>query len=284
MPPAPGRRLFVVTILGAGAAVAILITAAAWAVLSRRLTAGREALRQVLLASQHSPLSEGAAIPDLVRDFAQRNGGRLGGPKAVRMVQRAEMRLAPAGHIIPILATQLSGTREPGFMWEATGRLGRVLPMRVLDSYVAGTGWLAVRIAGAIPVATARGHGVDRGEAMRFLAELAWNPDAVLNATGLSWLQVDALSVEVSMQTTAGTARVTLLFDSAGDIVGMTAADRPRAFGRVAVPTRWVGRFSDYGRSGDYRWPRKGEVAWDLPEGEFVYWRGEVLGLSAADG
>ena len=168
-------------------------------------------------------------------------------------------------------------------MWEARGRLARVLPMRILDSYVAGTGWLDVRIAGAIRVATARGPGADRGEAMRFLAELAWNPDALLNARGLTWEQRDALSVEVSLETGAGAARVTLLFDAAGDIVGMTAADRPRAVGRVDVPTRWVGRFSDYGRNGDYRWPRRGEVAWDLPEGEFVYWRGEILELSGAD-
>ncbi len=178
-------------------------------------------------------MSDPAPIPDLVRDFAERNGGRAGGPKAVRMIQKAEMRLSPAGAVIPLRATQISGTREPGFLWEATSRLARVLPMRILDSYVAGTGWLDVRIAGAIRVATARGPGADRGEAMRFLAELAWNPDALLNARGLTWEQRDALSVEVSLETGAGAARVTLLFDAAGDIVGMTAADRPRAVGRV---------------------------------------------------
>lgn len=112
---------------------------------------------------------------------------------------------------------------------------------------------------------------------MRFLAELPWNPDAILNADGLTWRQVDEASVEVSMETTGGQARVTMLFDQAGDIVAIEADDRPRS---GDTPGRWIGRFSGYAQVGPYRFPASGEVAWDLPTGEFVYWRGAILSVT----
>jgi hypothetical protein len=238
-------------------------------------------LRQQLLASQVSAPPDQSLIPILVREFAARNGGRIGGPTAVHMAQSAEMRLQPDQPFFPIEATQLSGTREPGFVWHAAGTMAVFVPLQVVDSYVAGMGWLEARIAGSIPVASARGPDIDKGEAMRFLGELAWNPDAMINAKGLTWRQVDDVTVEVSMQTQGGTARVSLLFDAAGDIVGIAADDRPAAVGNV-VPTRWIGRFSDYARSGPYRWPRHGEIAWMLPEGEFIYWRGAILSITPA--
>lgn len=42
-------------------------------------------------------------------------------------------------------------------------------------------------------------------------------------------------------------------------------------------------RISDYAQVGAYRFPRHGEIAWDLPNGEFIYWRGDVLTLEPAD-
>lgn len=112
---------------------------------------------------------------------------------------------------------------------------------------------------------------------MRFLAELAWNPDAIVNSAGLTWRQVDERTVEVALQTEGGPARVRLGFDADGDVVSMEADDRPRAVGDQNIATRWIGRFSGYARFGNYRLPRFGEVAWVLPEGEFVYWRGEIV-------
>jgi hypothetical protein len=258
--------------------VAVLVTELG---LSRLFSAKVDDLRRRLLASQVCAAPDQSLIPQLVRDFAARNGGRLGGASAVRMVQSAEMRLKPDQAFFHINATQLSGAREPGFVWQAAGTMAAIVPLQVVDSYVAGAGWLEARIAGAIPVASARGPEIDKSEAMRFLAELAWNPDAMINASGLSWRPVDSRTVEVSMTTRGGPARVRLLFDAAGDITGIEADDRPGAIGKLPAP--WIGRFSDYVRIGAYRWPRQGEIAWTLPAGEFVYWRGEIVSIIRAD-
>lgn len=186
------------------------------------------------------------------------------------------MRLAIDQEFFALDASQISATHMPGFVWQATGRMYSIVPIRVVDSYVGGDGLLEVRLAGTLAVAKAAGEETAKGEAMRFLAELPWNPDAILNASGLNWQVIDDQTVSVAMDTAGGSAQVILRLDADGDIVAIEAQDRPRS---GATPAPWVGRFSQYEFLGPYRFPRYGEVAWVLPEGEFVYWRGTILGI-----
>lgn len=261
---------------------AVLILAAlaiAQFMLSSQFSSRIADLGRRLIATQHSIGPDQASIPPVIRDFALRNGGQVGGPIVVSMIQAAEMRLSVDQPFFSLAASQLSGTRIPGFAWQAKGMMSGFILLQVFDSYVDGEGALEVRIAGSIPVAGSRGPETDKGEAMRYLAELPWNPDAMLNAARLTWRVIDALSVEVAMDTTGGVARVILGLDEGGDIVAIEAADRPRGDGTSA---RWVGRFSDYAQIGAYRFPQYGEIAWDLPAGEFIYWRGTILSVTAA--
>jgi hypothetical protein len=72
---------------------------------------------------------------------------------------------------------------------------------------------------------------------------------------------------------------VRLLADASGNLIGASAPDRPRLEDGVAVPTPWRGRFWDHGELGGLRVPRRAEVAWDLPDGPFAYWRAEETSL-----
>jgi len=240
-----------------------------------------ERARQRLIALQVSPTPDQALIPQIVRTFAARAGGRTNGPRLVRVVQSAEMKLKADQSFFRIDATQLSATRDAGFVWDAKGTMASVIPLRVVDSYVGGEGWLEARIAGSFAVANASGPVVSKGEAMRFLAEFPWNPDSLVNAAGLTWRQLDDAIVEVTLLTAGGPASVRLLFDPAGDIIGIEADDRPMGGDQDSRPTKWIGRFRDYATVGAYRVPRFGEVGWLLPAGEFVYWRGEILSLTS---
>ncbi len=259
------------------AAVLLVALLAAQLVLSGQFASKINDLGRRLVASQSASSPDVALIPPIMREFALRNGEHVGGPTVVSMTQNAEMRLQVDQPFFRLDASQLSGTRQPAFVWQAKGMMSAIVPLQVVDAYVEGVGGLEVRIAGSIPVASSIGPETDKGEAMRFLAELPWNPDAILNATGLIWRQVDETAVEVSMQTGGGVARVLLHFDERGDVTAIEAADRPRA---GDTPAPWVGRFSDYAQVGLYRFPGHGEVAWDLPDGEFVYWRGDILSVT----
>jgi hypothetical protein len=164
-----------------------LVAIAASLVLSGQFKGKIEARRRMLAAGQISSPPDQAAIPQIMRAFAARNGATVGGPPLVVSQQADEMKLSQDQPFFAVAARQVSGTRDPGFVWEATALLAHMVPIRVVDAHAEGKGWLEVRIAGAMPVANATGPESDKGEMMRFLSELAWNPDAILNAAALKW-------------------------------------------------------------------------------------------------
>jgi len=266
-----------------GFLLVVLVAAGVALWMSSQFAGKIEARRKLLAAAQTSLPPDQNRIPQIMRSFALRNGATLGGPATVRAHQSAEMRAGESQPFFFLDATQLFGTRDPGFVWEATATMAMVVPVRIVDAYAGGEGWLEVRIAGAIPLVSATGPESDKGEMMRFLAELAWNPEAILNAPALKWRQIDARTVEVSTETAGGTATVRHLFDDNGDIVGIEADDRPYLLNGKTIPMRWIGRFRDYAKVGRYRLPSFGEIAWVLPEGEFIYWRGTVTSIAAAE-
>lgn len=137
---------------------------------------------------------------------------------------------------------------------------------------------------GVIPVARAeRSSALMRGELMRYLAELAWAPDAILFNTTLRWREdgPDRLSVSAGVGETA--AEVMLSLDNEGRIAGAFAPDRPRSATAPILPTPWRGRFSDYRRNGNIWLPFAGEVAWEIDGKETIYWQGRIDGWEASN-
>ena len=130
---------------------------------------------------------------------------------------------------------------------------------------------------GVIPIARAEhSSALMRGELMRYLAELAWAPDAILLNTALRWREDGPDSLAVSAGAGETAAEVMLSLDSEGRIAGGFAPDRPRSAAAPILPTPWRGRFSDY-RHHDTMWlPFAGEVAWEIDGKEEVYWQGRL--------
>lgn len=216
-----------------------------------------------------------APMPRIVRDFARRNGaGRGPRVRRVELGQSVDMRLERRGRWTRLWAWQWICVREPGFVWKAGQQLwGPLAKILVLDAYVWGEGRLWVNLLGAIPVVRATGADIDRGEAMRYLAELPWVPDAILENGALIWNQIEAQRVRVSL----GEVAVEFRFDGAGDIVEMSAKDRPvRDPDGESRLRDWRGRFSEYRWIGGRRIPARGEVGYDYPDGYEPYWRGEI--------
>ena len=88
----------------------------------------------------------------------------------------------------PLTSDQVVVVQRPGFDWN--GRVAMVLglPVRVHDSYAAGEGVLHASVLGLFSVADMRGSGeVAEGELMRFFAEAAWYPTALLPSQGVLW-------------------------------------------------------------------------------------------------
>ncbi len=215
------------------------------------------------------------ALPEIVRAYALRAGGRFHGPGTVHLTHRALLATDIRRPAISIDADQWLSCYSSRLVWHGRGAMFG-LPVSVVDSFVAGRGLLEARLAGTVRVAHGSGLAIDKGELQRYLSELPLHPDAILNNGALHWSQRDERTVEVTGTTATGTASLQLSFDAAGDIVGSLAPDRPMTVGKGTVPTRWRGSFGNYRQFGAYRIPSHGEVSWDLPEGPFTYWRGEI--------
>ena len=200
--------------------------------------------------------------------------------RGVRIRQRGRMWTRPGGRPLGFVAVQEIDAGRVAFRWRARFGPAPLRPLAVVNACDGGDGYLEGRIAG-VRAFRLEGPDVARGEAMRYLAELAWIPHALRANATLDWAELSASEAEVATATRGGRAAVRLRFDGTGDLLGASAPDRPRAEGGGAVPTPWRGGFSDHADLGGLRVPRRAEAAWDLPEGPFTYWRAEVTALEA---
>lgn len=183
----------------------------------------------------------------------------------------------------PFTSRQRAVTHRPGFVWDAQVALLPGLAVRVVDSYIAGQGLLRAAVQGLVSVADIRGAGdVARGEFMRWFAEAAWYPTALLPSQGVQWSAVDAHSANATV--VDGALRLTLLFrfNDEGLIDGFRAAARGSRVGGALVLAPWEGQWSDYRVQDGMRLPFAGTVAWVRPDGRKPYFVGTVQALRIA--
>ncbi len=92
----------------------------------------------------------------------------------------------------PFTSDQRVVTQRPGFDWNGRVVVVPGLPVRVHDAYVAGEGILHAALFGLFSLVNLLGTGdVAKGELMRFFAEAAWYPIALLPSQGVRWEKVD---------------------------------------------------------------------------------------------
>jgi hypothetical protein len=189
------------------------------------------------------------------------------------------MVLKPGRRALRFAAVEEFSVDAVAFAWRARFPILGPLALRVTDSYEPPAAGLEVRFAG-VPVQRQSGPEVARGQALRYLAELTWVPQAILSNRQLKWREFDARSAEVSTQ--IGDARVAVRVVFEKDEIVQTIADRPRLEAKGAL-TRWIGEYGDYTTFNGIRMPARGEVRWELPEGPFTYWRGVITSAEAVE-
>lgn len=277
---------------GALLALFVLLTAFGawrWNAGTRALIERLEAARWPGLPSRFALARDLDALPAPVQRFfraALADGAPL--VTALRLAHRGTFNLAAEGpdRWIPFVSTQRVTMRRPGFVWDARMAMAPGLTVRVHDAYVAGEGILHPTVLGLFSLADLRGSspepgGVAHGELMRFVAEAAWYPTALLPSQGARWTAVDGDSAQVAFADGAVCVSLLMRFDpSTGLIDSVRAESRGRIVGKDVVMTPWEGRRWDYAEHGDMKVPTSGEVAWSTPDGRRAYWRGTVTSLA----
>jgi hypothetical protein len=221
-----------------------------------------------------------ADLPGAIRDFAERNGAAPGSDaRAARLTQDAEYRRGPDAEWGPMPAVQHMGLGRAAFVWNARAP-GPLLPsFTVIDGYVGGTGMLRAMLLGSIPVAKASGPIIDRAEAMRYLAEMPWAPDAILGNPEVTWADLGEGRYEAALDTPSGRVAVTFTLDAAGDIAEMTALRPDAGPDGAEILREWRGRYWGYDRVGGRRIPVEAEVGYVDDGFYWGYWRGRITSV-----
>ena len=222
-------------------------------------------------------------LPATVYDLALRLGASPDMNRTtVKLKQTGRMKKQlGAASWLSFTATQTISTSECAFDWRArAGPLGMV---SARDALKDAEGRFDILALGFIPIARAEhSSALLRGELMRYLAELAWAPDAILFNSALRWRESGPDELAVSADVGEAAAEVTLSLDSDGRIAGAFAPDRPRSATAPVLPTPWRGRFSDYRHHGNMWLPFAGEVAWEIDGKETIYWQGRIESWEAS--
>ena len=223
------------------------------------------------------PPEQKAVLPAEVAALAQRLGAcDKHPPRLVQMDQSGDMLLRLGGRPTPFKARQLTAVGQVAFSWEARLRVGP-LPLVVVDAVARDACYLGARLFNLIPLAGAAGpDALYRGEAMRYMAELMWNPDAILWNRALTWRVSGERELTVSAGYGPRAASVRFTLDPAGDVTAVVADDRPRKTAAGFVPTPWRAEYSRYRTMGERRIPTYGRVAWVIDGVAQECWRGHV--------
>ena len=178
----------------------------------------------------------------------------------------------------PFTSEQRVITKRPGFDWDARVMMFPGVPVHVHDAYIAGTGLLHGAVLGLVTVVDmADTPEIARGELMRFFAEAAWYPTALLPSQGVRWEAVDDSSAHATLNDGPLTLKLLFRFNAESLIDTVRAESRGRLVDGKTVNAPWQGRYWHYAMQDGMRVPQEGEVAWLLPEGDKPYWRGTTL-------
>ncbi len=279
-----------ITLAMGGLAIVVLALAAygasRWAEGTRALLAQLEATRRPSMPVRYSG-RELDGLPAPVQRFfraALSDGQAI--VTAVSMRHGGSFNMSATGERWkPFVSQQRVVTRTPGFVWDAEIALLPGLPVHVHDAYVAGEGILHPAILGLFALMDLRGTGdIAQGELLRYLAEAAWYPTALLPSQGVRWEAVDEHSARATLVDGPLAATLLLRFNDQGLIDSVRAEARARVVGSQSIATPWEGRFWNYAQRNGMAVPLDGEVAWMLPEGRKPYWRGSLESVTCEFG
>jgi len=180
-----------------------------------------------------------------------------------RLKHGGEFRTKPDQKWMTIKGQEYFTVQKPGFIW-----LGKVPLVSAKDMYYDGKGSLKVRLLSLIKLVDARGKEVDQGELLRWLAEAAWFPTALLPSEKLNWEPIDNDSSRAVLSDEGLTVEGVFTFNEQGQI----ALFNTKRYKDNSLES-WTGHYKDYRDVDGMKIPFSVEVVWNLESGDFSYAR-----------
>ncbi len=187
--------------------------------------------------------------------------------------------MSPEARWIPFTADETIDATRSSFVWNAHLDSGKINSPTVIDAYEEGHGRVTVKL-GIIPLKKFGGPEVDKGEIQRYFASLVFCPSMLLNHPTLECNAAGPSALRFQDREDPTAATVDLDLSDEGCPLA-SHATRPRLVGKQSVLTPWSGIASEFREYDGLRVATHLEVMWHLPEGPFIYFRGELTSFKA---
>ncbi|MFH1763501.1 MAG: DUF6544 family protein [Gemmatimonadota bacterium] len=274
------KKIIPITLLGGTALVvlALLLGSFRWQAATKELHAPIQEARLPLDPGSFAP-REVDGLPEPVQRYF-RAALEEGQPmvSAATMEHEGTFNMSENGEQWKTFSSvQRVVTHRPGFVWDARIRMMPGLDVHVHDAYVAGEGVLTTRLLGLFTVMNQPSSPeLAEGELLRFFAEAAWYPTALLPSNGVVWEAMDEDRARATITDGPITTTLVFEFDAQGLISTVRSEGRYRQVDGIQGATPWQGRFWSYERRDRMLIPLEGEVAWVVEGEPRPYWRGRI--------
>lgn len=198
-------------------------------------------------------------------------------PNKLIIHQRGTLRTKPQNKWMPFESTQYFTIDPPGFVWIASIHAGPLLKIGGRDTYQKGRGKMVIKPLYLFSAANARGKEIDQGALVRYLAEMAWFPQAATSRY-LRWQSINESQANVTMEYEGISASGVFSFNADGDAIAFEAK-RYGDFDGIYRKERWSVKTTSFATIGGMHIGNKAEVTWRLPEGDFHWLNMEITDI-----
>ena len=195
----------------------------------------------------------------------------------VRLQQRGYFRMKQGQKWMSLSANQYYTTDPPGFIWQAKVKANPFFWISGEDKYYQGKGNMKIKLCSFIKVADVAGPKLDQGAMLRYLSEIIWFPTAYLGDY-IKWDSVGSDSAKATMSYGGITASAILCYDDAGRLINFTT-DRYMGMDDKATLEKWSTPIGEYAEKNGFMIPIAGKAVWNLSDGNFTYFDGEIIDI-----
>lgn len=199
-------------------------------------------------------------------------------PNIIRIMQKGSMRSKPGGKWMPFSAVQYFSIDPPAFVWDARIKVTPFIDIAARDRYHNGSGHMLIKPMYIFTAANSSGKEMDQGTMLRYLAEMAWFPQAAVSPY-LRWEALNDRQSKVTMSYGGIQASGTYSFDEAGNVTAFEAR-RYGDFGGIYRKETWSINVTGYQTFNNRLIGNTSEVTWKLKEGDFKWLILEVTAIN----
>ncbi len=216
--------------------------------------------------------NEVSLLPPIVQKWVLGSGMiEKQNPQSVHLYQKGTLKTSPEGKWLSVEAEQWFTLESPGFVWHAKVGSGSLTPFSGRDKFVDEKGSMLIKLFSLLPVVDAEDQNIDKGAALRFLAEMVWFPSAALTLP-IKWEELSTLTAKATMRLRDFSVTGTFTFNEKGQV---TRFEAPRYYQQTNKTEFWVVEIDEnsYTSMAGFQVPTRAKLTWRLPEGDFTWYR-----------